>query len=663
MNRVLYNYLPEEAQPLAQIIRQGLDARGIRVADCNDLPDTWDGTEAREADALVWLISKNAFDQPSMNSLRAYAEQIRLPIIPVYLPDFLSNPADHLLKLYIPSVYLYSSSADEVEEAINALAEHILFSEPTQISTALEPSTDSVSKGEPPHSTTAVSPAYPLSPSQLAGQAIGNYSILEQIGAGGMGYLFVALDQRLRRRIALKIIDTRLADNPEFVEHFDREARALAALEHPHIVPIHDYGTFQFADGAQHQYVAMRWLSGGSLEARIRQLRAGEQSYPLKEAVTLIREIAGALDYAHSQGIVHHDVKPQNILFDQFGSAFLIDFGIAEIMGEFAFREGAVVGTPHFMAPEAWNAARATPEIDQYSLAVTAFYAIAGEVPFASADWSISDLMDKHLHALPPPIQQFRPEAPEAMNAVFQRALAKDPGDRYPSCRAFAEALEDALRYVGKKLRVFVSYSSRNRDEIAPLVARLEEFGHAVWYDTELKNTGGQHWWDNILREIREADLFVFAMTRDSLMSFPCELESTYAHMLDKRILPVMLQRIDPSVLPTHLVSLQFVDFTLPDGYLTLKNSIDRLPAARPLPQPLPEPPSVPVSALNKLAEQIALPALSDDEQLLVVAKLEDLLDTPRTHDGALSLLVKLRERVGLAASARRKIEKLVGSD
>ncbi len=489
----------------------------------------------------------------------------------------------------------------------------------------------------------------------LIGQHIGTYQIIQLLKEGAFGSIYIAYQTNLGRKVAFKIIPTNFKENDLAVP--ERDTLAMAALEHPNIVPVHDFGVIK-GNGTQTYYIVMRLLNGGTLQEKIIAANQSKNSLSLKEISGWIRDIASALDYAHTKGFIHRDIKGTNIIFDQFNNPFLTDFGSIPLIG---FDQRQPIGTPAYMSPEQFDENYVTaisPASDEYSLAIMAYELIAGRPPFVNAEFI--ELVRQHKYDPIPAIQSFRPEAPEALNSVFQRALAKYPPERYPSATTFAEALEDALHYMGKKLRVFISYSTKNLAEVEMLVSRLEESSHSVWYDRELKNTGGQSWWDNILRQIYNCDLFVFALTSDLLLSYPCQLEYTYAHQLHKFILPVMLKKVDVNILPTALASLQVIDFTLPDGYLTLKNSIDNLPMNQPMPDPLPEPPMVPVSELNKLSEQIDLPDLTDDEQLLIAAKIEDLLDLPPMQEGAKILLLKFHNRHNLASVARRKIEKLL---
>jgi formylglycine-generating enzyme required for sulfatase activity len=275
----------------------------------------------------------------------------------------------------------------------------------------------------------------------LVGQQLGDYELRELLGVGGMGAVYRAYQPGLRRYVAIKVLSEALADDPGYAERFTREARTAAALEHPHIVPIYDYGTW-----GNLSYVVMRLLTGGALSQRIRW--AGDRlSLPsLGETADLLKQLAGALDYAHSQGVIHRDIKPSNVMFDNHGNAFLVDFGIAKLTQETSplTDTGAVLGTPTYMAPEQWRAEPPTPATDLYAVGVMAYQLVTGQVPFDAP--TPYGMMHKHLNELPTPPQALRSDVPEAVGLVLERALAKQPEDRFPAVTAFAQAFERAVR-------------------------------------------------------------------------------------------------------------------------------------------------------------------------------------------------------------------------
>lgn len=269
------------------------------------------------------------------------------------------------------------------------------------------------------------------------GRTFDHYRLDELIGSGGMGAVYRAHQLNLERDVAVKVL-TYTADEVA-AQRFYREARTIAALEHPHIVPIYDYGAREDVS-----YIAMRLLTGGSLEDRLQQHKNG---LPLHDIATLAQQLGSALDYAHHYGVVHRDIKGSNVLFDPRGSAYLVDFGIAKLLqgSESSLTaEHLVMGTPTYMAPEVWQGHGFTPAADQYALGVLLFKMLVGMPPFMAA--SSMALMDLHLRHAVPDMLSLRSDLPRNVPTVMNRALAKQPEQRYPSVGAFAEALQAALR-------------------------------------------------------------------------------------------------------------------------------------------------------------------------------------------------------------------------
>jgi formylglycine-generating enzyme required for sulfatase activity/serine/threonine protein kinase len=281
-----------------------------------------------------------------------------------------------------------------------------------------------------------------MSIQSLTGYTFGQYELRELLGAGGMGAVYRAYQASLKRYVAVKVLSAQLAEQPDYIARFLREAETSAALEHPHIVPVHDYGTQQTIS-----YVVMRLLTGGSLAERVAQRRDSAQPLPsLGEIAELLRQLAGALDYAHSQGVIHRDIKLSNVMFDNYGNAYLVDFGIAKLLHETASltASGAVIGTWGYMAPEQWRAETLTPATDQYALGVMVYALVTGRLPFEAP--TPAGIMHKHLNEMPTPPYAYRPDVPPALTAVLERAMAKKAEDRFPTCTAFAQAFDSAIR-------------------------------------------------------------------------------------------------------------------------------------------------------------------------------------------------------------------------
>jgi serine/threonine protein kinase len=269
----------------------------------------------------------------------------------------------------------------------------------------------------------------------VLGDTLGNrYLLSGLLGTGGMAEVFLAHDRMLDRDLALKVLKEHYAKDERFVSRFQKEARSAAALNHPNVVQIYDQGRAE--DGRY--YIAMEHMTGGSLEDLI--LRRG----PLgaSEAARLASQVAEALHAAHRRGIVHRDIKPQNVLLDKAGNAKVADFGIALAASRTSTSgTNLLFGTPSYMSPEQAMGERVGPESDLYSLGVVLYEMLTGTVPFA-AEGALATAM-KHLTELPLPPRQRNPSVPEAMEALVMELLTKDPEDRYPSA---AQLIEDLRR-------------------------------------------------------------------------------------------------------------------------------------------------------------------------------------------------------------------------
>ncbi|MFN2219859.1 MAG: serine/threonine-protein kinase, partial [Anaerolineae bacterium] len=210
---------------------------------------------------------------------------------------------------------------------------------------------------------------------QYIGKTIATYQIVEQIGRGGMATVFKAYQPSMDRYVAIKILPSYFTEDASFVGRFSQEARTLARLEHPHILPVHDYGE---QEGTT--YLVMRYVKAGTLKDLV--TRGGPLD--LKDVSRVMGQVGGALDYAHSQDVIHRDIKPSNVLVDERGNTFLTDFGIAKLVAETAqfTASGAVIGTPAYMSPEQGMGQPVDYRCDIYSLGVVLYELVTGQVPY-----------------------------------------------------------------------------------------------------------------------------------------------------------------------------------------------------------------------------------------------------------------------------------------
>jgi WD40 repeat protein len=267
----------------------------------------------------------------------------------------------------------------------------------------------------------------------LSGTTIKGYELRERIGVGGFGAVYRAYQPVIDREVAVKVILPEHANQPEFIRNFESEAQLVARLEHPHIVPLFDY--WREPDGA---FLVMRYVRRGSL----RTVLDGQQ-FELETVATILDQITAALAVAHRAGVVHRDLKPDNILMDDDDNAYLTDFGISRVVGHESTTD-SVSGSLRYISPEQLKSQPPAPPGDIYSLGVMLFEMLTGQYPFAEA--SPSQLILKHLNDPLPDVRELRPDLPAAISAVVQKATAKDVGQRYTDARQIAADFRQALR-------------------------------------------------------------------------------------------------------------------------------------------------------------------------------------------------------------------------
>jgi serine/threonine protein kinase len=301
-----------------------------------------------------------------------------------------------------------------------------------QFGDAWSPRPDAV----PAEPARAASPSRPGGQTELRpGVSIGPYRLIQTAGVGGMAEVWRAYDARLERYVAIKFLSSRHATDASYLDRFLHEARAVSRLDHANVLTVLDFGE---QDGWT--YMVNPYIGGGTLADRLHR-----GPWPIAEAITVLGELAAALDYAHGEGIVHRDVKPSNVLFTERGRLVLSDFGVAQMLESTTFLHdaGRIIGTPMYMSPEQADGQHATAASDLYSLGVVAYEMLTGRPPYM-AETPLA-LLRSHLDKPLPPPRQLNPGLPEAVEAALFKVMAKDPADRFASGKEFVAALRVPL--------------------------------------------------------------------------------------------------------------------------------------------------------------------------------------------------------------------------
>ena len=262
------------------------------------------------------------------------------------------------------------------------------------------------------------------------------YEVVSHIGQGGMADVFLAVDTILNRQVAIKILRADLSTDAVSILRFEREAQAAAALAHPNIVEIYDVGDYK-----GHHYIVMEYVTGKTLKQVIRSRG------PLvnEEAVDIMKQLCSAISEAHSRGIIHRDIKPQNVIVKADGSIKILDFGIATAKGSMQLTQANnVMGSVHYLAPEIAKGEAASPQSDIYALGIVLYEMLAGDVPF-KADQAVQIAL-KHMREPMPDVRLINASVPQSIANVITRATAKDPNNRYGSCREMLQDISTCLR-------------------------------------------------------------------------------------------------------------------------------------------------------------------------------------------------------------------------
>jgi len=329
----------------------------------------------------------------------------------------------------------------------------------------------------------------------LIGTRLGNYQILQQLGAGGMGEVYLAEDARLKRKVALKLLPAAFTQDSERLRRFEREAQAASALNHPNILTIYDFGQTELASGKLH-YLVMEFVEGVTLRQRLTSGRL-----PLPEALNIVKQIAAALDKAHAAGILHRDIKPENVMLRPDGLVKVLDFGLAKLLrdeGEGMKSDeggrmrdekgtdsqphpsaliphpsqtasGLVLGTPRYMSPEQARGLKLNAQTDVFSLGVVFYEMVTGEPAFAGS--STAEVFVSLLEKEPPPLRQFVDEVPDNLQAVISQMLAKDREQRYATVRDCLNALaqvNEAAPSGSRETLAWTSAGPRSENSASP---------------------------------------------------------------------------------------------------------------------------------------------------------------------------------------------------
>ncbi len=262
---------------------------------------------------------------------------------------------------------------------------------------------------------------------------IGRYEVERELAQGGMGLIFLARDPYIQRNVVIKVLMQNQTLDDMYREYFQQEAELIAALEHPCIVPIYDFGWH-----GQQPYIVMRYMAGGSLADRIQR-----EGLKQTEIAHIFTRIAGALDAAHARKIIHRDVKPSNFLYDSTGEIFLSDFGIAKSTMITNDDGTWLVGTPAFMSPEQVQGLPVDGRSDVYALGIVLFRLLSGQLPFSSD--STTALINAHVDLPIPDVRQIRQNIPAVWQEVVAKAMAKDPNDRYSTAGEFARDIAQVV--------------------------------------------------------------------------------------------------------------------------------------------------------------------------------------------------------------------------
>lgn len=484
----------------------------------------------------------------------------------------------------------------------------------------------------------------------MIGSKIGQYEIVEELGKGGMSTVYRAVDQPQDRIVALQIVHHPQSGDQAKLVQFKQDVEAIAALKHPHILPIYDAGA---SDGKL--YFTSQYIDGESVKQRF-----ADDSLSPQDIIQIGEQVASALDYAHNHAIIHHDIKPGNIILAKDNTAYLTGFQLSSLTGDAPM----MIGTPQYMSPEKGMAGEIDARTDIYSLGVMLFELLTGQLPY-SGQTPMAVLL-KHIQDPIPLATGVNSLLPAAVDPIFEKVLAKNPDDRYQLAGDFMAAFKP-LQFQSvptlKKRKIFISYRKLDKAIVHPIASLLEESDkvESVWIDMNLE--GGQHWWNTILEEIRHADLVITALSDDYLDSVPCQREYQYALDLKKPMLPLRVGKLDYNRVARDLVQIQMVDFVddSNDRQQKLFQAIAHAPVAPPLPDPLPTPPPIPLSILVEVEALVNQSAITRDDEHKIFSHLFDIINgnNQTERDSALKIVSKLQARRDISRGFYDKLQTL----
>jgi serine/threonine protein kinase len=406
----------------------------------------------------------------------------------------------------------------------------------------------------------------------LIGKQIGKYVLQELLGEGGMGQIFKAHHPTLERDVAIKLIHLHRVTDASVLDRFRREAQVVAALRHPGIVQVYDFDIDTELDVF---YMVMEFVQGESLAHRLLSIEAQGGELPLEEALRLFQLITEAVAYAHSRGVIHCDLKPDNVMLTIEGQPILTDFGIAKLIsGERFTSSDDILGTPHYMSPEQGTGRwKIDARTDVYALGVILYELTTGHLPF-TGDTSMS-IMFKHINEQPTLPRAINPELPEAIEQIILKAIAKDPTWRYPSAQELLAAVEELSSprpfrpTADGPACLFICYKP-NIEPDQTIAAYLEEKltaqGHQVFIDPMTRTD--ETWVEEIDQQIKTSDFFIVLLSATAVDSEMIQSEIGQAHeyyVLQEKphLLSVRINQegLLPGSIPAFLEPLHYVSW------------------------------------------------------------------------------------------------------